>query len=252
MFEHIQVLTVTRCEHNADSYSLNLRLPRDIASARYSVFAPSQRPLPNALANRTYRHLLLAQIVAFVGTGMAEVASGLPAFDFTSSEINEALVCPLHRRDFMDSAGKGMLIDGQGNSKSHVAGALGLQVGKHHRRKVCFVATVDLVKAMEQENAANTAGQFAESLPSALYWRTQIQQRRYPNLDHARYWQRINCPPLGALLGANPQAWRTLRLCSTLYTLCLCSKATALPEWPLLTRCSHDLLEDFIWLPNII
>ena len=33
------------------------------------------------LANRTYRHLFLAQVVSLVGTGLATVALGLLAFD---------------------------------------------------------------------------------------------------------------------------------------------------------------------------
>jgi hypothetical protein len=35
----------------------------------------------SVLANRTYRHLLFAQIVALIGTGLLTVALGLLAFD---------------------------------------------------------------------------------------------------------------------------------------------------------------------------
>ena len=88
----------------------------------------------------------------------------LAGFDFAASEINEALVRQLHRGDFMDSADNVVLIGGPGTGKSHIATALGVQAVEHHRRKVRFFATVDLVNALEQEKAANKAGQLAERL----------------------------------------------------------------------------------------
>jgi DNA replication protein DnaC len=88
----------------------------------------------------------------------------LAGFDFAAGEINEALVRQLHRGDFMDSADNVVLIGGPGTGKSHIATALGIQAVEHHRRKVRFFATVDLVNALEQEKAANKAGQLAERL----------------------------------------------------------------------------------------
>src|SRR3546814_4369724 len=38
-------------------------------------------PMLDVLANRTYRHLFLAQIIALVGTGLATVALGLLAYE---------------------------------------------------------------------------------------------------------------------------------------------------------------------------
>jgi len=88
----------------------------------------------------------------------------LAGFDFAAGEINEALVRQLHRGDFMDSADNVVLIGGPGTGKSHIATALGVQAVEHHRRKGRFFATVDLVNALEQEKAANKAGQLAERL----------------------------------------------------------------------------------------
>ena len=88
----------------------------------------------------------------------------LAGFDFAVSEINEALVRQLHRGDLRDSADNVVLIGGPGTGKSHIATALGVQAVEHHRRKVRFFATVDLVNALEQEKAANKAGQLAERL----------------------------------------------------------------------------------------
>ena len=88
----------------------------------------------------------------------------LAGFDFAASEVNEALIQQLHRGDFMEGADNVVLIGGPGTGKSHIATALGVQAVEHHRKKVRFFATVDLVNALEQEKALNKAGQLAERL----------------------------------------------------------------------------------------
>lgn len=75
----------------------------------------------------------------------------LAGFDFAVSEVNEALVRQLHRGDFMDSADNVVLIGGPGTGKSHIATALGVQAVEHHRKKIRFFSTVDLVNALEQK-----------------------------------------------------------------------------------------------------
>ena len=57
-----------------------------------------------------------------------------------------------------------VLIGGPGTGKTHLATALGVHAIEHHRRKVRFFATVDLVNALEQEKAMNKAGQMADRL----------------------------------------------------------------------------------------
>lgn len=88
----------------------------------------------------------------------------LSGFDFAASEINEATVRALHRCEFMDGAQNVVLIGGPGTGKTHVATALGVQATEHHRRKVRFFSTIELVNALEQEKAKGKAGQIAESL----------------------------------------------------------------------------------------
>jgi hypothetical protein len=56
------------------------------------------------------------------------------------------------------------LIGGPGTGKTHIATALGVQAVEHHRKKVRFFSTVDLVNALEQEKVMNKAGQLAERL----------------------------------------------------------------------------------------
>jgi DNA replication protein DnaC len=88
----------------------------------------------------------------------------LAGFDFSASEINEAMVRQLHRGEFIDRADNAVLIGGPGPGKTHVATALGVQAIEHHRKKVRFYSTVDLVNALEQEKSANRAGQLADRL----------------------------------------------------------------------------------------
>lgn len=45
----------------------------------------------SVLANRTYRHLFLAQVIALVGTGLATVALGLLAFEIAGKEAGAVL-----------------------------------------------------------------------------------------------------------------------------------------------------------------
>ena len=88
----------------------------------------------------------------------------LAGFDSTSSEINEAMVRQLHRGEFMAGADNVVLIGGPGTGTTHIATALGVQAVEHHRKKVRFFSTVDLVNALEQEKTMNKAGQLAERL----------------------------------------------------------------------------------------
>ncbi len=64
----------------------------------------------------------------------------------------------------MDGARNVVLIGGPGTGKTHVATAFGIQAIEHHRRKVRFFSTIDLVNALEQEKAKGKAGQSAEGL----------------------------------------------------------------------------------------
>lgn len=88
----------------------------------------------------------------------------LTGFDFASSQINEGLVRQLHAGAFMEKADNIVLVGGPGTGKTHVATALGVQAVEHHRKRVRFYSTVELVNALEQEKAAGRSGQIAARL----------------------------------------------------------------------------------------
>jgi len=52
-----------------------------------------------------------------------------------------------------------VLIGDPGTGKTHVATALGIQPIEHHRPKVRFFSTIELINALEQEKAKGKARQ---------------------------------------------------------------------------------------------
>ena len=88
----------------------------------------------------------------------------LTGFDFASSEVNEALVRQLHRCEFLEDAHNIVLVGGPGTGKTHIATALGVQAIEHHRKRVRFFSTIELVNALEQEKLQGKAGQIAARL----------------------------------------------------------------------------------------
>ena len=88
----------------------------------------------------------------------------LNGFDFSSSEVNEALVRQLHRCDFLEQANNIVLVGGPGTGKTHIATAIGVQAIEHHQKRVRFFSTVELVNALEREKAQGRSGQIAGRL----------------------------------------------------------------------------------------
>jgi len=88
----------------------------------------------------------------------------LTGFDFSCSTVNEALVRQLHRGEFIEPAHNIVLVGGPGTGKTHLATALGVEAIEHHRRRVRFFSTIELVNTLELEKQAGKAGHLANRL----------------------------------------------------------------------------------------
>ena len=88
----------------------------------------------------------------------------LAGFEFTESQVDEALVRALHRCEFIDDAQNVVLVGGPGTGKTHLATAIAVQAIQHHRLRVRFLSTIELVNQLEQEQQAGKPGRIANRL----------------------------------------------------------------------------------------
>jgi len=100
----------------------------------------------------------------------------LSGFDFAKSVANEALVCHLHRGEFMDSAHNVVLIGGPGTGKTHLATAISVQAIIHAHQRSRFFSTVDLVILDELGYLpfSQNGGALLFHLMSQLYEKTSL------------------------------------------------------------------------------
>ena len=88
----------------------------------------------------------------------------LAGFAFTDSQVDEALVKSLHRCEFIDDAQNVVFVGGPGTGKTHLATAIAVQAIQHHRLRVRFLSTIELVNQLEQEQQAGKPGRIANRL----------------------------------------------------------------------------------------
>jgi DNA replication protein DnaC len=88
----------------------------------------------------------------------------LTGFEFTESQVDEALVLALHRCEFIEDAQNVVFVGGPGTGKTHLATAIAVQAIQHHRLRVRFLSTIELVNQLEQEQQAGKPGRIANRL----------------------------------------------------------------------------------------
>jgi len=88
----------------------------------------------------------------------------LAGFEFIESQVDEALVRALHRCEFIDDAQNVVFVGGPGTGKTHLATAIAVQAIQHHRLRVRFLSTIELVNQLEQEQQAGKPGRIANRL----------------------------------------------------------------------------------------
>ena len=91
----------------------------------------------------------------------------LLGFEFTASPVDRSLVERLHQGDFIHTGENVVLVGGPGTGKTHLATAIGIQAVRQHRLRVRFFSTIELVNALEKEQAQGKAGQIALRLTYA-------------------------------------------------------------------------------------
>lgn len=85
----------------------------------------------------------------------------LTSFNFSDSLVDEALVRVLHRCEFIEDAQNVVFVGGPGTGKTHLATAIAVHAIQHHRLRVRFLSTIELVNQLEQEKQAGNQGRLA-------------------------------------------------------------------------------------------
>ncbi|MET0013168.1 MAG: IS21-like element helper ATPase IstB [Sedimenticola sp.] len=88
----------------------------------------------------------------------------LSGFEFTESQVDEALIRALHRCEFIEDAQNVVFVGGPGTGKTHLATAIAVQAIQHHHLRVRFLPTIELVNQLEQEKLNGKQGRIANRL----------------------------------------------------------------------------------------
>lgn len=121
-----------------------------------------QQLLKSEVADREVRSIKYQMNVAKFPT-----YRDLTGFEFSQSEVNEALVQSLHCCEFMEASQNVVLVGGPGTGKTHIATAIGVQAIQQHHKRVRFLSTIETVNLLEKEKLEGKQGRMANRLMHA-------------------------------------------------------------------------------------
>ena len=127
--------------------------PELLAKAQLHAMAPEHWMVELLQAESAERHVR-AQANQMKAARFP-VHRDLLGFEFSGCPVDRALVERLHEGHFIQTAENVVLVGGPGTGKTHLATAIGIQTVRQHRLRVRFFSTIELVNALEKEQAQN-------------------------------------------------------------------------------------------------
>lgn len=135
----------------------------DFAEQSSPVFQQAE-PIINALLKAEVAEREVRSINYQMKAARFPAYRDLSGFDFSQSDIDEALIKSLHRCEFVEETQNIVLVGGPGTGKTHIATAIAVQAIQHLHYRVRFLSTIELVNALEQEKQAGHQGRLANRL----------------------------------------------------------------------------------------
>ncbi len=136
---------------------------RELASQNSPVWHQAQ-PILDALVKAEVSDREVRSVAYQMKAARFPAYRDLNGFNFSESCVDEYLLRGLYRCEFIEDNQNVVLVGGPGTGKTHLATALGVQAIQHHRLRVRFTSTIELINALEIEKQQNKVGRTVNRL----------------------------------------------------------------------------------------